>query len=663
MPIQKLSQDVINKIAAGEVVQRPANAIKELIENSIDAGGRNIKVKTKKGGLELFSIEDDGCGISKEDLPLAGVRFATSKLKDYEDLKDIGSFGFRGEALASISHVAHLTITSKPVDQQVSHRLTFDGGLANGEPTPCAGKNGTTILAKDLFHNMKTRKTSYSSSDEQFRIAEIIRAYAIHYSHLNFTLFKMDNSQTQVRSWNLKDRTSVVQSIYSKEIATHLLQTKIVDEEIGLEGISYFTGAGYAGKKTVLLLFINNRLIESKQVKQIVDSIYNDYLPKGARPWVYMSLTMPGKNIDVNVHPTKMEVQFLHDERIYDLIKRKFDMNLSPTNNDRTMTLVPTFLSNHETSLVDLNKTKAARVKSEYQHHTIRNDVDEQKIDSFLTKIEEIKSPRSSDKEKKQSPGKPEIYIDKRKSYKRKIEHNETINGTKKRQKLCLDSMTDLLVESERDTDGELKKLLEGSIYVGLVSKKTVIIQYDVNLLALNISQMSEELIYQVVLRDYGNFGIHLFKNPIDIQALMSICGIPPTKWKSCIDHLFDMKDMLSDYFSIKIDNDMNLCGMPTIIKGYRPDFRRIFVFINEIFKVQWTDEKVCLMGISKALAKMYSLENVDSTKIKELRPLVEHKFMSMFRSKLFQPRRGIIEQKPLTLTSLPQLYKVFERC
>ncbi|CBY39275.1 unnamed protein product [Oikopleura dioica] len=133
MPIRKLSQDVINKIAAGEVVQRPANAIKELIENSIDAGAKSIKIKTKKGGLEMFSIEDDGCGIAMEDLPLAGVRFATSKLQEYTDLKDIGSFGFRGEALASISHVGHLTITSKPASQQVAYKLSFDGGKANGE--------------------------------------------------------------------------------------------------------------------------------------------------------------------------------------------------------------------------------------------------------------------------------------------------------------------------------------------------------------------------------------------------------------------------------------------------------------------------------------------------------------------------------------------------
>ena len=171
---------------------------------------------SEKPTTDLIQIEDDGCGIGSEDLKLAGVRFATSKLTQYEDLKKIESFGFRGEALASISHVSKLEIISKPADQVVAHKIKFLDGQPVGKSTPCAGKNGTIIRAQDLYHNMKTRRETMSSGEEQNKIGEIVRSYAIHYHKISFTLFKVDGAVNQIRTAGNIDKEGLELSLFCR---------------------------------------------------------------------------------------------------------------------------------------------------------------------------------------------------------------------------------------------------------------------------------------------------------------------------------------------------------------------------------------------------------------------------------------------------------------
>ena len=167
--IVKLEESVINKIAAGEVVQRPANAIKELLENSLDAGSTNIQIVVKQGGLKLLQIQDNGHGIAESDMPLVCERFTTSKLRKFEDLNQISTYGFRGEALASISHVARVTILTKTNDSQVAYKASFSDGRMVGEIQHCAGNTGTQIIAEDLFYNMATRRSALHNVNEENR--------------------------------------------------------------------------------------------------------------------------------------------------------------------------------------------------------------------------------------------------------------------------------------------------------------------------------------------------------------------------------------------------------------------------------------------------------------------------------------------------------------
>jgi len=165
--IKKLDEHVINRIAAGEVIQRPSSAIKELLENCLDAGSKHISIVLKSGGLELLQISDDGCGIARGDLPILCERFTTSKLKTFEDLTNIGTFGFRGEALASISHVAHIRVVSRTIDSPCAYSVRYENCCMLEEPIAVAGLDGTTITVENLFYNLPTRRQALQTTDEQ----------------------------------------------------------------------------------------------------------------------------------------------------------------------------------------------------------------------------------------------------------------------------------------------------------------------------------------------------------------------------------------------------------------------------------------------------------------------------------------------------------------
>ena len=235
--ILKLDESVVNRIAAGEVVQRPSAAIKEMLENSLDAGSTSITVTIKGGGLQLLQIQDNGHGIGKEYLPIVCQRFTTSKLRTFDDLKKIDTFGFRGEALASITHVAHVTITTKTADSQCAFKAKYSDGeivpLKTGgkpEPQPCAGMVGTTIVVEDLFHNMPTRKLAFKNINEQYqRVLDVVCRYSVHYGDksISFTCKKHGQKIADVHTPNASSTKDNIHLIYGSEVARELLELSV----------------------------------------------------------------------------------------------------------------------------------------------------------------------------------------------------------------------------------------------------------------------------------------------------------------------------------------------------------------------------------------------------------------------------------------------------
>ena len=382
--IRRLDEIVVNRIAAGEVVQKPAAAIKEMVENSLDAGATSIIITVKAGGLQFLQIQDNGHGIHKDDLEIVCERFTTSKLSTFEDLKKISTFGFRGEALASITHVAHVTITTKTSDSSCAYKAKYsDGKLVplkpggKSDPQPCAGVPGTTITVEDLFYNMPTRKQAFKNGNEQYqKILDVITKYAVHYGDkgISFICKKHGQNTPDIHTPPTSNTLENIKIAYGNILARELIpfalnygseknndlspnvckhasdisddllygdsvarsSSSVFSDKLIFQMNGYLSNANYSSKKSQFVLFINNRLVECSGIKKVLESVYADILPKHTHPFIYLSITMPSEHIDVNVHPTKKEVHFMFEDELMQQLYMGVHNLLKSANQSRT---------------------------------------------------------------------------------------------------------------------------------------------------------------------------------------------------------------------------------------------------------------------------------------------------------------------------------------
>jgi DNA mismatch repair protein MutL len=314
MPIRKLSESVINKIAAGEVIERPASVVKELLENSVDAGATQIEVTIEKGGIEMIRVTDNGGGIAKEDLPLAVTSHATSKIEDADDLFKVGTFGFRGEALASITTVSQAMIRSRTADSDCGYELLINGGHA--EPIePCGCPVGTTIEVRQLFYNTPVRqKFLKTPQTEKSHIAEAFARVALANPQVQMTLMNNQSTVHQLpatESWRER-----IGAFYGPEIADNLIPVSSTEGEIALNGFVVDPSISRSNKR-MQYLFLNRRYIRDHSLQHALSEAYRGLLMVGRYPMCFLCLDMPPNMVDVNVHPAKLEVRFQNGGQIY----------------------------------------------------------------------------------------------------------------------------------------------------------------------------------------------------------------------------------------------------------------------------------------------------------------------------------------------------------
>lgn len=312
--IHVLDEVTINKIAAGEVVERPASVIKELLENSLDAGATSIEIEIADGGTNYMRVTDNGAGMTEEDARLAVLRHATSKIRSVDDLFDIASLGFRGEALASIASVSHFTLTTRTVEQELGTRITIDGGHVS-DCMPFGAQPGTTIEVRDLFFNTPARRKFLKTErTETAKIQDIVGKLALSNPQVAFKLINNDSVSIVVPGNG--DLIDTVSALYGYKVSNDIFPIAYEAEGIVVTGV--------VSKPTLLkssriwqTVVVNNRVIGDKAITKAIDNAYHALLPKGGYPLVLLTITVPPESVDINVHPRKSEVKFSDDKPIF----------------------------------------------------------------------------------------------------------------------------------------------------------------------------------------------------------------------------------------------------------------------------------------------------------------------------------------------------------
>jgi DNA mismatch repair protein MutL len=319
MTIRILPPDVASQIAAGEVVERPASVVKELMENSLDASARNIVLEVQGAGQRFIEVADDGSGISAGELSLAVSRHATSKLTQAQDLFKISSLGFRGEALASIGSVSRLMITSRQATAEVGARLRVEAGQA-GPVETVGAPVGTAVRVEDLFFNVPARlKFLKSEATERRQIDELVTRYALAYPHVRFHL--RQEGKTTLQTSGSGDRREVLAAIYGLEIARQLLEVETVYDSLQVSGFISPIAITRSNRREIAF-FVNGRWIQDTALATAIVQAYHTLLMVGRYPLAVLFLETPPELVDVNVHPAKAEVRFRERDRIFSGVQR-----------------------------------------------------------------------------------------------------------------------------------------------------------------------------------------------------------------------------------------------------------------------------------------------------------------------------------------------------
>ncbi|KAL8695549.1 MAG: hypothetical protein Q9224_003366 [Gallowayella concinna] len=685
--IKALDQNVVNKIAAGEIIVAPVHALKELIENAVDAGSTSLEILAKDGGLKLLQITDNGHGINRDDLPILCERFTTSKLKTFEDLTSIGTYGFRGEALASISHIAHLTITTKTADSSCAWRAHYaDGKLVpakpgqSADPKPTAGRGGTQITVEDLFYNVPSRQKAFRSPSEEYaKILDVVGRYAVHCNGVSFSCKRHGDSATSISTPTNATTVDCIRQIHGSAVSNELVEFNVSDQKWGFKASGWASNANYHVKKTNILLFINHRSVESSAIKKAIEQTYSTFLPKGGHPFMYLSLNIDPQRVDVNVHPTKREVNFLNEDEIIQSICDEIKNKLSLVDTSRTFT-TQSLLPGAKTPMATTSKHQISGSKSAQKpaSSTTARPVENNfvRTDPSIRKITSMLAPSNSD-----SCLPPSITY--------RVSPREAIHCR-------LATIQELRGEVRDSMHSSLTELFASHTYVGLVDagRRIAAIQGGVKLLLVDYGMIANEYFYQLGLTDFGNFGIIRFEPPLDIKSLIKI-GLSVEKnknpeddveWDEVADavtaQLVSQRAMLIEYFQMEVSESGELVSIPLLTKGYTPSLVKLPRFLMRLGPcVNWIEEKACFHTFLIELAAFYTPQQLLKSSDKdteaetgpgtglldskisqdEMAQVLEHILFPAFKARLIATQgmlKGVVE-----VADVKGLYKVFERC
>ena len=553
-----------------------------------------------------------------------------------------------------------------------------------------------------MFYNVPSRKRAFRSPSEEYaKILDVVGRYAVHCTGVAFSCKKHADSATSISIPANATAVDSIRHIYGSAVANELLQFAVSDQKWGFKASGWASNANYHVKKTTILLFINHRSVESSAVKKAIEQLYSAFLPKGGHPFIYLSLDIDPQRVDVNVHPTKREVNFLNEDEIIESICTAVHEQLTQVDTSRTFTTQSLLPSSTRpagaTNASSTAKSTQARAKTQtparpYENNLVRTDPSVRKITSMLPSS--IAGPTTANSSAPNAGG-PQYR-----------------HAPRERTDCNLITIKHLRATVRSAMHAGLTEIFASHTYVGLVDplRRIVAIQSGVKLLLVDYGLISQEYFYQLGLADFGNFGAITFETPLDIRALIRLgvdkareleaeaAAMPSEEWDAVPEQvtrqLIERRDMLLEYFNFDVSETGELITLPLLLKGYTPSLAKLPRFLMRLGPcVDWDDEAACFESFLRELARFYTLEQLppypsaapaqaqkdDAHEVdmegaaqteggeemvgkrQDMERVLEHVLFPALRARLVASQdllRGVIE-----VADLKGLYRVFERC
>ena len=540
----------INKIAAGEVIERPLNVVKEVVENSIDAGATKIIVEIKKGGKQLIKVIDNGKGIPKDDMDIALERHATSKLRKIEDLEKIYTMGFRGEALASIVSVAKLTMISRTSSDDFGTKLVAEAGdILEREET--GAQLGTTIMVENLFFNVPVRYKFLKQDATEFKyIKDWIQKAALSIPSISFKL--INEGKVCFQSNGNGKMEDVIYSIYGKEIKENLVKVNFEEDDVKVTGVIGNTMVARDSRKDQIL-FLNKRNIKNQVLINSADQAFKGSTGIGKYGFFILNLEMPASFYDINAHPTKMEVRFEDESKIYKIfyhaiknaiLSKDFLGNTqNDENNDEYISNEFDFLTNHFGQEVEENNDRKIEDKQEIQ--TDSSNVENDKIEESVSKSENYFARRT-------------------------INANESVNLLEQKNELI-----------HRENKREVKYK-----YIGILFRTYIIVEIADEIYLIDQHAAHERVLYEQIKENYKN---HIEQNS-QLTLIPEVVNLTHKEMEFVKENMKLFRDIGFDIEEFG-ENTLKINGIPDL--EYRAKTNNIFLdILDEMLSSERTSVK-----------------------------------------------------------------------
>ncbi len=623
MKINVLSPKIYNRIAAGEVVERPASIVKELVENSLDAGANKIKIEIFDGGIKQIIVTDNGSGIEKDDLPLAFLPHATSKISDVDDLDSIATLGFRGEALASIASVSMVKLSTKTANCDNGYMIEANGGEIS-KVTEVARVNGTTISVSNLFYNTPARaKFLKKPKSEESEVTHLIEKFMLSRPDVNFEYFVDEKCVYNTTTNKLED---VIYLIYGREVYDNLLKVDYEDYDIKVSG--FVVSPKYSRpNRTWQTLFVNGRFVENYMVSACIQGAYEPLLMKGRFPIYVLNLELPYDKVDVNVHPNKREVKFQENSRVFQVIRRAVERALISTNliadfeftnreekdfskfsieNDKEPQRT-SFHAEQKTNIEPLSRDEGASYRAKIDHfddESLNEPLKMKKKGIEIINMPEFSNIKSEDR-KKNKPG-GYIFFDQT--------EEKLISEVDLSAEPLREDKTKEKVEPLKETFLEGKVVDEIKI-VGVIFKTYIITEYQDNIYIIDQHAMHERQLYDKLKIQVDNNEV--LKQDLLVPYTFSLQSQDAEKFADKMENLHEIG------FQVERDGlDFKISSIPFILSNLS-----LAKFVEEVLSDETIGDRKASAYINEKLCQTackHAIRAGDSVTKDEIAYLIE---------------------------------------